>query len=92
MSRENRWIGGVLIDLNDTETLERPAGSPQRRFFSVPDKASLVFICKRLKLNYRKLSEEEKKLRKKIAEKSGLLKNPISVNRKIINTICGNAK
>ena len=43
---------------------------------SDPDKASLVFICKRLQLNYKKLSEEEKKWLKKIAQKSDLLKNP----------------
>jgi len=33
-------------------------------------------ICKRLKLNFRKLSVEERKWLKKIAEKSDLLKNP----------------
>ena len=37
---------------------------------------SLAFICKRLRLNYKKLSEEEKKWLKKISEKSDLLKNP----------------
>ncbi len=41
-----------------------------------PEQASLAFICKRLRLNYKKLSEEEKKWLKKIAEKSDLLKNP----------------
>ena len=41
-----------------------------------PETASLMFICKRLKLNYRKLSEDERKWLKKIAEKSDLLKNP----------------
>lgn len=35
-----------------------------------------MFICKRLKLNYKKLSEEEKKWLKRIAQKSDLLKNP----------------
>ncbi len=44
---------------------------------SDPDKASLMFICKRLQLKYGKLSDEEKKWLKKIAEKSDLLKNPI---------------
>ncbi len=38
--------------------------------------AALAFICKRLKLNLKKLSEEEKKWLKKIAQKSDLLKNP----------------
>ena len=37
---------------------------------SDPEQASLAFICKRLKLNYKKLSEEEKKWLKKIAQKS----------------------
>jgi hypothetical protein len=34
---------------------------------SDPEQASLAFICKRLKLNYKKLSKEEKKWMKKIA-------------------------
>ena len=42
------------------------------------EQAVMVFICKRLKLNYKKLSGEEKKCRKKIAEMSDLLKNPNS--------------
>ena len=37
---------------------------------SDPGQAALAFICKRLKLNYKKLSEEEKKWLKKIAQKS----------------------
>ena len=43
---------------------------------SDPEQASLAFICKRLRLNYKKLSEEEKKWLKRIAQKSDLLKNP----------------
>lgn len=43
---------------------------------SDPEQAALAFICKRLKLNLKKLSEEEKKWLKKIAQKSDLLKNP----------------
>lgn len=43
---------------------------------SDPEQASLVFICKRLRLNFKKLSEEEKRWLKKISEKSDLLKNP----------------
>ena len=39
-----------------------------------PEQADMAFICKRLKLNYKKLSDEEKKWLKKIAEKSDLLK------------------
>src|SRR5699024_5239385 len=34
---------------------------------SDPEQAAMMFICKRLKLNYKKLSEEEKKWLKKIA-------------------------
>ena len=45
---------------------------------SDPEQAAMMFICKRLKLNYKKLSEEEKKWLKKIAQKSDLLKNPTS--------------
>ena len=40
------------------------------------EQAAMMFICKRLKLNYKKLSEEEKKWLKRIAQKSDLLKNP----------------
>ena len=43
---------------------------------SDPEQAAMAFICKRLKLNYGKLSEEEKKWLKRIAQKSDLLKNP----------------
>ena len=41
-----------------------------------PEQAAMAFICKRLKLNYGKLSEEERKWLKRIAQKSDLLKNP----------------
>ena len=43
---------------------------------SDPEQAAMMFICKRLKLNYKKLSEEERKWLKRIAQKSDLLKNP----------------
>ena len=43
---------------------------------SDPEQAAMAFICKRLKLNYGKLSEEERKCLKRIAQKSDLLKNP----------------
>ena len=43
---------------------------------SDPEQAVLAFICKRLKLNLKKLSADETKWLKKIAEKSDLLKNP----------------
>ena len=45
---------------------------------SDPEQAAMMFICKRLKLNYKKLSAEEKKWLKRIAQKSDLLKNPTS--------------
>ena len=44
---------------------------------SDPEKVSLVFICKRLRLNYGKLSGEDKAALKRLAGKSDLLKNPI---------------
>ena len=43
---------------------------------SDPEQAAMAFICKRLKLNYKKLSEEERKWLKRIVQKSDLLKNP----------------
>lgn len=46
-------------------------------FFSVPERASLVFICKRFRLNYGKLSEEDNAALKWLAGKSDLLKKPI---------------
>ena len=57
---------------------------------SDPEQAT-AFICKRLKLNYGKLSEEEKKWLKKIAQKSDLLKKIQSrsgdASKRIINQI-----
>lgn len=41
---------------------------------SGPEQVAVAFICKRLKLNYKKLSEEERKWLKKIAQKPDLLK------------------
>ena len=41
-----------------------------------PDGAAMMFICKALRLNYAKLTDDEKEWFKKIAEKSDLLKNP----------------
>ena len=43
---------------------------------SNPDGAAMIFICKVLRLNYGKLTDDEKEWFKKIAEKSDLLKNP----------------
>ena len=43
------------------------------------EQASLAFICKRLKLNFRKLSVEERKWLKKIAE--------MLITKLIVNTV-----
>ena len=40
-----------------------------------PEQAAFAFICKRPKLNHKKLSDEEKKCLKKIGQRSYLLKN-----------------
>ena len=58
--------------LEDFLQTAEEAASPN----SDPEQAAMAFICKRLKLNYGKLSEEEKKWLKRIAQKSDLLKNP----------------
>lgn len=44
--------------------------------------AALAFICKRLHLNYTKLTDEEKKWLARTAERSDLLKNPQSAEGK----------
>ncbi len=44
---------------------------------SDPGKASLAFICKRLRLHYGRLSGEDKAALKRLAGKSDVLKNPI---------------
>ena len=67
-----------FFSLTDDNPLEdflqtaEEAASPN----SDPEQAAMAFICKRLKLNYGKLSDEEKKWLKRIAQKSDLLKNP----------------
>ena len=53
------------------QTAEETAGPD-----SDPERAALAFLCKRLKLNYGKLSQDEKKWLKRIVQKSDLLKNP----------------
>ena len=58
--------------LEDFLQTAEEAASPN----SDPEQAAMAFICKRLKLNYGKLSEEERKWLKRIAQKSDLLKNP----------------
>ena len=82
-------INGIALDLRKAhkdDFFSVPEDNPLEDFLqtaeetskedSDPEQASLAFICKRLKLNYKKLSEEEKKWLKKIAQKSDLLKNP----------------
>lgn len=41
------------------------------------EQTAMMFICKRLRLNYGKLSREDKAASKRLAGKSDLLKNPI---------------
>lgn len=69
-------LGSHVIqqDINDIPLDLREAHRDD--FFSVPEQASLAFICKRLRLNFKKLSVEERKWLKKISEKSDLRKNP----------------
>ena len=82
-------INGIALDLREAhrdDFFSVPEDNPLKGFLqavdeaanpdSDPEQASLAFICKRLKLNLKKLSAEETKWLKKIAEKSDLLKNP----------------
>ena len=82
-------INSIALDLREAhkdDFFSVPEDNPLEDFLqtaeetakegSDPEQASLAFICKRLKLNLKKLSEEEKKWLKKIAQKSDLLKNP----------------
>ena len=84
-----RDINGIALDLREAhkeDFFSVPEDNPLEDFLqtieetakenSDPEQAALVFICKRLKLNLKKLSDEEKKWLKKIAQKSDLLKNP----------------
>ena len=82
-------INGIALDLREAhrdDFFSVPEDNPLKGFLQAVDEAvspdsdqeqaSLAFICKRLKLNLKKLSAEETKWLKKIAEKSDLLKNP----------------
>ena len=82
-------INKIALDLREThkdDFFSVPEDNPLEDFLqtaeeaakegSDPEQASLAFICKRLRLNLKKLSGEEKKWLKKIAQKSDLLKNP----------------
>lgn len=83
-------INGIALDLREThrdDFFSVPEDDPLKGLLqaadeatsldSDPEKASLVFICKRLRLNYGKLSGEDKAALKRLAGKSDLLKNPI---------------
>ena len=83
-------INGIALDLQEAhrdDFFSVPEDHPLKGLLqtvdesasedSDPEQASLAFICKRLRLNFKKLSGEEKKWLKKISEKSDLLKNPI---------------
>ena len=82
-------INKIALDLREAhkdDFFSVPEDNPLKGFLQAadeaasedgdPEQASLAFICKRLKLNLKKLSEDEKKWLKKIAQKSDLLKNP----------------
>lgn len=72
---ENLKIFSYVLEDNPLEDFLQTAEETAKED-SDPEQASLAFICKRVKLNLKKLSEEEKKWLKKIAQKSDLLKNP----------------
>ena len=82
-------INSIALDLREAhrdDFFSVPEDTPLKGLLQTADEAadesvdmeqaSMAFICKRLRLNYKKLSEEEKKWLKKISEKSDLLKNP----------------
>lgn len=84
-----KFYGVIALDLREAhkdDFFSVPEDNPLEDFLqtaeetaspdSDPEQAALAFICKRLKLNLKKLSEEEKKWLKRIAQKSDLLKNP----------------
>ena len=82
-------INGIALDLREAhkdDFFSVPEDNPLKGLLQTADEAadesvdmeqaSMAFICKRLRLNYKKVSEEEKKWLKRISEKSDLLKNP----------------
>ena len=83
-------INGIALDLREThkdDFFSVPEDNPLKGLLQAaeevtnPDRgaeeAALAFICKRLRLNYGKLSGEDKAALKRLAGKSDLLKNPI---------------
>ena len=88
-------INGIALDLREThrgDFFSVPEDNPLKGLLQAADEAasldgdsekvSLVFICKRLRLNYGKLSGEDKAALKRLAGKSDLLKNPIPQRRR----------
>ena len=82
-------INGIALDLREAhkdDFFSVPEDNPLKGLLQTADgaadedgdmeQASMAFICKRLRLNYKKLSKEVKKWLKRISEKSDLLKNP----------------
>ena len=69
---EDNPLEDILQAIDEVARPDNPSDKPDND----PDRASLMFICKRLCLNYNKLTGEEKKWLKRISEKSDLLKNP----------------
>lgn len=83
-------INGIALDLREAhkdDFFSVPEDNPLKGLLQAddeaagpdgdPEKVSLVFICKRLRLNYGKLSGENKAALKRLAGKSDLLKSPI---------------
>ena len=74
-------INKIALDLREAhknDFFSVPEDNPLEDFLQTAEETPerTATRSKRLKLNYKKLSEEEKKWLKKIAQKSDLLKNP----------------
>ena len=82
-------INGIALDLREAhrdDFFSVPEDNPLKGFLQTAEEAadeggdmeqaSMAFICKRLRLNYGKLSGEDKAALKRLAGKSDLLKNP----------------
>ena len=82
-------INGIALDLREAhrdDSFSVPEDNPLKGLLQAAEEAddkgsdmeqvSMAFICKRLRLNYGKLSGEDKAALKRLAGKSDLLKNP----------------
>ena len=82
-------INGIALDLREAhrdDFFSVPEDNPLKGLLQAAEEAadeggdmeqaSMAFICKRLRLNYGKLSGEDKAALKRLAGKSDLLKNP----------------